>query len=77
MYYRFYFLDEDNSILRAQDHYAEDDLAALEAAQVLSRYGPFEIWTNARLVARIAKGGNAGPQYLPLSPTGALQRASF
>jgi hypothetical protein len=76
MNYRFYFLDCAGHILAAKAHQAEDDLEALEAAQILSRNGPIEVWAGARLVARVAKGG-AAETSVPPSLAAHVQQSSF
>jgi hypothetical protein len=51
--YRFYILDDQNHILAHRDHMCDDDLAALDAAKVLSGDHPVELWLGTRLVAHV------------------------
>jgi len=51
--YRFYILDDKNHILTHRDRACDDDLAALDAAKILSSNYPIELWTGTRLVAHV------------------------
>ncbi|MEI9932310.1 MAG: hypothetical protein WDM89_17660 [Rhizomicrobium sp.] len=54
--YKFYFLDDQGHIFRAQDHLLRDDLDALAAAKKLCNDHIVEVWQGAREVARVKQG---------------------
>ena len=57
-YYRLYFLDASNHITAAQDFECQEDGGAIAHALDFADERNVELWSEARLVARIA--GRAG-----------------
>lgn len=57
--YKIYLLDGHNHILSARGFEGPDDLSALDKASTFTHADVVEIWQRTRLVARIAKGGEA------------------
>jgi hypothetical protein len=57
--YKIYIVDDQNHISLAHDFEGPDDLSALDKANTFSDAHVVEVWQQARLVARVAKGGEA------------------
>jgi hypothetical protein len=57
--YYFFFVNPSGHIFGRTVHEAKEDLEALEAAQQLHSPHCVEVWSGARLVARVAPGGAA------------------
>ena len=57
--YKFYYLDNQGHIFRAQDHILRDDLDALKAAKNLCSDHIVEVWSGARHVVRVKQGDEA------------------
>jgi hypothetical protein len=53
-YYRLYFLDAFSHITSAQDFESQEDTGAIEHAVDFTDDRNVELWSGARLVARIA-----------------------
>lgn len=53
--YKFYFLDGNGHIDRAEDHVFDDDLAALNAAEKRCSTHGIEVWQLGRIVVRVKK----------------------
>ncbi len=58
-HYKFYFLQDDGHIFRAEDHEFPDDLSALRAAEERSDDNEIEVWQMGRMVVRVKKGNEA------------------
>ena len=53
MYYRFYFVGDDNRIRHAVNLDCEDDAKAIEAAEAIDRQAfAAELWEKGRLVKK-------------------------
>jgi hypothetical protein len=57
--YRFYYVDQFGHIFGRSECEAEEDLAALDAAERFADRHGVEIWCEERFVTRIKQGGEA------------------
>jgi hypothetical protein len=57
-YYRLYFLDASNHITAAQDFHCQEDSGAIAHALGFAVERNVELWSEARLVARISGGAD-------------------
>jgi hypothetical protein len=57
--YKIYIVNDKNHISLAHDFEGPDDLSALDKANTFTEAHIVEVWQQTRLVARIAKGGEA------------------
>jgi len=58
-HYKIYVVDGQNHISFAYDFEGPDDLSALDKAGTFTNTHIVEVWQQTRIVARIAKGGEA------------------
>ena len=61
--YKIYIVDGKNRISFAYDFEGPDDLSALDKAYTFTHAHAVEVWQQTRLVARVAKGGEAAAAF--------------